>query len=141
MSMQQQATIKEVAREITIGNTCYVNRKSTKIITIDHSIEDPEQLAAQEQTVAELERKIEKYLKIEKLTAGNEMRIRKDFLDELPDKSVRKQLSNALNRKNPVRNFNQTLESNMELNQHWRNFKVIEYQRWVSNLMIEAYIY
>ena len=141
MSKKKQATIKEIAREITIGNTCYINRKSTKITTIDHSIEDSEQLAAQEQMVAELERKIEKYLKIEKLTAENEMRIMKDFLDELPDKSVRKQLSNALNRKNPVRNFNQTLDSNMELNQHWRNFKVEESQRWVSNIMIEAYIY
>jgi len=141
MSKKKQATIKEIAREIAFGNTCYIDRKSTKITTIDHSIEDPEKLTAQAQTLAELERKIEKYLKIEKLNAEEELRIMKDFPEELPDKSVRKQLSNALNRKNPVRNFNQVVESDIELNQHWRNFKVEEYKRWVSNIMIEAYIY
>ena len=141
MSMNKQDTIKEIAREIAIGNTCYVNRKSVKITTIDYSIEDAEKLAVQEQTIAEIERKIEKYLKIGKLSAESELRIMKDFPDELPDKSIRKQLSNALNRKNPVRNFMQVIESDMELNQHWRNFKVEEYQRWVSNMMIEAYIY
>lgn len=139
--MNKQDTIKEIAREIAIGNTCYVNRKSVKITTIDYSIEDAEKLAVQEQTIAEIERKIEKYLKIGKLSAESELRIMKDFPDELPDKSIRKQLSNALNRKNPVRNFMQVIESDMELNQHWRNFKVEEYQRWVSNMMIEAYIY
>ncbi|MFK8009731.1 MAG: UPF0158 family protein [Saprospiraceae bacterium] len=141
MSRKKQVTIKEIAEEIALGNTCYVNRKSVKITTIDHSIEDPQKLATQEQTLAELERKIDKYLKIEKLSAENEMRIMKDFPEELPDKSVRKQLTNALNRKNPVRNFMQVVESDIALNQHWRNFKVEEYQRWVSNIMIEAYIY
>jgi hypothetical protein len=141
MSKRKQATIKEIAREIAIGNTCYINRKSVKITTIDHSIEDPEKLAAQEQTLAEIERKIDKYLKLEKLSAEEEMMIMKDFPEELPDKSVRKQLINALNRKNPVRNFMQVVESDIALNQHWRNFQVEEYQRLVSNIMIEAAIY
>ena len=141
MSKKKQATIKEIAREIARGNTCYINRKSVEITTIDHSIEDPEKLAAQEQKVAELERKIEKYLKIEKLSAENEMMIMKDFPEELPDRSVRKQLTNALNRKNPVRNFMQVVESDIALNQHWKNFQVEEYQRWVSNILIEAYIH
>ena len=141
MPILKQITIKEIAKEIAIGNTCYINRKSAIVTTIDQSIEDPEKLAAQEQTLAELERKIEKYVKVEKLNAENEMRIMKDFPEELPDKSVRKQLSNALSRKNPVRNFNQVVESDIELNQHWRNFKMEEYQRWVSNIMIDAYLY
>ncbi len=141
MSIKKQATIKRIAKEIALGNTCYINRKSVQITTIDYSIEDPEKLVVQEQTLAEIERKIEKYLKIEKLSEENELRIMKDFPEELPDKSIRKQLSNALNRKNPVRNFMQVVESDIALNQYWKNFKEEEYQRWVSNIMIEAYIY
>lgn len=141
MSRHKQATIKEIASAIALGNTCYINRKSTKITTIDYSIEDPKQLAIQEQTLAELERKIEKYLKIEKLSAENEMRIMKDFPEELQNKSVRKQLSNALNRNNPVRNFFQVVESDIELNQHWKNFKEEEYKRWVSNILIDASVH
>ena len=139
MSKIQKSVIKEIAREIAIGNTCYIHRYSTKITTIDNSIEDKEMIATQEQTQAELERKIESYLKIEKLSTKDQLIIMKDFLEELPDKSVRKQVSNALNRKNPIRNFNQTIESDMELNQHWRNFNFEEYQRWVSNFIIDAH--
>ena len=141
MSRLKQSAIKEIAREITIGNTCYIHRYSAKITTIDNSIEDPDLLAAQEKTLAELERKIENYVKIEKLSTEDQLVIMKDFLEELPDKSVRKQLSNALNRKNPVRNFKQAIESDMELNQHWGNFNFEEYQRYVSNFVIDAYNY
>ena len=141
MSRKKQTTIKEIAREIALGNTCYVNRKTIKITIIDHTIEDPEKLTAQEQILAELGRKIEKYLIIEKLSVEDEMRIMKDFPDELSDKSIRKQLSNALNRKNPVRNFMQVVESDIALDQHWRNYKVEEYKRLVSNILIEAYIH
>ena len=141
MSLLKQATVKEIAREIANGNTCYINRRSVKITSIDHSIEDPKKLATQAQTLNTLEREIEKYLKIEKLSAEDELRIMKDFPEELSDKSVRKQLSNALNRKNPVRNFMQVVESEIGLNQHWKNFKAEEYQRRVSIIMVEAYIH
>ena len=141
MSRLKQATIKEIASAIAVGNTCYVDKKSVKITTIDYSMEDAKQLAAQEETLTELERQSEKYLKIEKLEAADDLRIMKDFPEELPDKSMRKQLSNALNRKNPVRNFMQVIESDMELKLHWKNFKAEEYQRRVSNLLIEARIH
>lgn len=141
MSLIQKSAIKEIAREIALGNTCYIDRYSSEVTTIDHGIEDAEQLAAQAQTQAELERKIDNYVKIAKLTAAEQMVIMKDFLDEQPDRSVHKQLTNALSRKNPVRNFMQAVESDMALSQHWQNFNLSEYQRWVSDLIIEAYNY
>lgn len=141
MSILHSSVIKHIAREIANGNTCYIHRSSKKITTIDHSIEDKKIIASQKQIQSELERKIENYLKFENLSVDDQFMIMKDFLDELPNKSVRKQLSNALNRKNPVRNFNQAIESDVELNQHWRNFNFAEYQRWVSNFIIDAYNY
>ncbi|MFT5834276.1 MAG: hypothetical protein ACI97N_001914 [Cognaticolwellia sp.] len=141
MSNIQKSTIKEIAEEIAIDNTCYIQRLTKKVITIDHSLEDPKLIAAQEQTLAELERKIENYIKIEKLSTQDKRVIMEYFLEELPDRSVRKELSNALNRKNPVRNFNKAVESDIDLNQHWRNFKAEEYQRWVSNFIADAYLY
>ena len=141
MSRLQSSAIKEVAREIVIGNTCYIHRYTAKVTIIDNSIEDSETITTQEQTQADIEKKIDNYIKIEKLSTENQLVIMKLFLDEIPDRSVRKQLSNALNRKNPVRNFNQTVESDMVLNQHWINFKFEEYQRWISNFVIDAYNY
>ncbi len=139
MTVISQSVIKEIAREIAIGNICYIHRYSTKITTIDHSIEDEKLIEAQEKIQAELERKIENYLKLEQLSPEDQLVIMRDFLQELPDKSVRKQLSNALNRKNPIRNFNQAVEGDVGLNQHWRNFNFEEYQRWISNFIIDAH--
>ena len=141
MARIQQSDIKEIAREIAIGNTCYIHRYSAKVTTIDHSIEDAILLAAQEKAQAELEGAIESYVKIEKLSREEQMVMMKDFVEELSDKSLRKQLSNALNRNNPVRNFKQVVESDMELNQHWKSFSFEEYQRLVSNFIIDAYNY
>ena len=141
MSKLQQSAIKEIARAIALGNTCYIHRYTAKITIIDHSIEDTEMIAAQELIQLELEQKIESHLKIEKLSTEDQLVIMRDFLVELSDRSVRKQLSNALNRKNPVRNFNQTVESDIGLHQHWKKFNFDEYQQWVSNFIIDAYNY
>ncbi|MCP4439345.1 MAG: hypothetical protein GY810_10435 [Aureispira sp.] len=137
----KKSVIKEIGKQIAIGNTCYLQRYTGKVTIIDNSTEDIKLIAAQEQTLLELERKMENYVKIEKPSIENRLAIMKDFLDELPDKSVRKQLSNALKRNNPVRNFKKTIESDIELTQHWSNFKVKEYQQWVSNCIIDAYNY
>ena len=130
MPIIKKETIKKIARDIANGNTVYINRRNAKITVKEYS-DDPKKIVAQEKTVAEIEQKIENYLKIENLSADDQLEIMHNFLKELPDKSLRKQLSNALNRKNPIRNFSQTVESDMELHQHWRNFNFAEYQRWV----------
>lgn len=141
MPLVKKETIKGIAKDIANGKVCYINRRNAKITVIDPFTEDPKKIATQEKTVAEFELKIEKYLKIEKLSADDQLEIMRNFLKELSDKSVRKQLSNALNRKNPIRNFSQTVESDIELHQHWRNFNTAEYQRWVSDYIIAAYNY
>ena len=141
MSKIKQSTIKEIAKEILFGNTCYLQRATKKTITIDHSIEDKKLIAVQDIRQAELEQKGRSYIKIEKLSTENQLVIMKDFIEELRNKSSRREVSNALNRKNPVRNFNQVIEGNMELNAHWRRFNNEEHQRWVSNFIADAYHY
>ena len=141
MSKLQLPLIKQLAREIAKGNTCYIDRYNKKITVIDLSTEDAKEIAAQEETLALVEKKIENHLKLEKLSTEDQVEIMSYFIDEVADKSIRKQLSNGLKRKNPIRNFMQTIESDMELNQQWRIFKFEEYQRWVSNFIIDAYNY
>ena len=141
MSILAQSVINEIATEIAKGKICYIHRYTTKVTSIDPSIEDPKSLAAQEQRLAEVEKKIDSYVKIEKPNATNQLVIMERFLAEVSDRSVRKELSNALNRKKPARNFMTAVEGDMELNQHWRNFKIKEYQEWVAKLIIDAYNY
>ncbi len=141
MPIIKKATIKEIARDIAHGKIYYINKRNAKITIIDPTIEDPKKIAVQEQSIAELENKIDNYLKIENLSADDQLEIMRNFIKELSDKSDRKQLSDALKRKNPARNFSQTVESDIELQQHWRNFNQSEYRRWVSDFIIAAYNY
>ena len=140
-STVQQSAIREIVKEIAKGNTCYMDRYTSKIIIIDNSIEDVEEIAAQKQTEIEIENKIENYVKLNKLSEKIQLMIMKDFLDEIVDKSVRKELSNSLKRKSPIRNFTREIESNMGLNQHWENYNGKESERWVTNILIDAYNY
>lgn len=140
-STVQQSAIREIVEEIALGNTCYMDRYTSKITIIDNLTEDIELIAAQEKTLVEIEKKIEKYVKLEKLGEKDQLMIMKDFLDEVIDKSVRKELSNSLKRKSPIRNFTREVESNMGLNQHWANFNFKESERWVTNFLIDAYNY
>lgn len=141
MSKVQQPLIKEMAREIAKGNTCYFNIYNKKITTIDLSTDDEKVIKTQEEALIQIEKKIEDHLKMEKLSTEDQIEIMGYFIEEVADKSVRKQLTNGLKRKNPIRNFMQTIESDMLLNQQWRIFKFEEYQRWVSNFIIDAHNY
>ena len=135
MSKLSPSVIKEIAGEIALGNACYVNKLSGEITVIDKSTEDEKTIAAQAQRLLEIEKTLDSYIVIDKLPTKTQLEIMKAFLVEIEDRSVRKQLSNALNRKNPVRNFNQTIESNMELSQHWRNFNKEECGDWIIALL------
>lgn len=141
MAIVKESTIKEIAKEVAIGNTCYVHRSTMKITTIDHSLEDEKLIAAQAKKEAEMDAKIERYVRIAKPSVDDQLEMMEYFIEEFQDKSIRKQLSNALRRKNPIRNFMQTIESDMELQLHWGNFSRGEYQRWVSNFIIDSYNY
>ncbi len=141
MSKLQPAAIKEIVNAINEGNTCFLHRFSAKITVIDNKLEDPVELEKQNKLIAQIEKKIESYIRIDQPTTEDQLVIMQDFLDDVPDKSIRKQLSNALNRGNPVRNFLQVVESDMVLNIHWNRFNFVEQQRWVSNIIIDAYNY
>lgn len=139
MAILGQSTIREIAKEIASGNTCYVHRSTRKITTIDASLEGIENISAKAEVLALIEKKSGEYVKIEKLSTQEQLVIMRDFMDELPDRAVRKQIANALSRKNPIRNFEQSVGGDTELSQHWENFNFEEYQTWVSNLIYDEH--
>ncbi len=141
MSRLHQAAIKELAKEIANGNTCYIHHTSRKITTINNELKDKKLIAEQAKAIAAIELKIDDHLKIEPQSTEDQIEIMRYFIDEMSDKSIRKEMTNALKRKNPLRNFIQVIESDMELRQRWRIFKFDEDQRWVSNFIIDAYNY
>lgn len=141
MSIVKPVVINQLAKEVAKGNICYVNRRTSKITVIDNSLEDESELIKQAEALTQIEKKIDNFVKIEEPGNNEMLIIMKEFLDELTDRSVAKQLSNALNRKNPMRNFKTAVMGDMDLNNHWMNYKSEEYQRWVANVIVDAYNY
>lgn len=140
------SVIKEIAQHLDSGSTCYINRNTGEIKVIENAKEvraegDEEAIALRKAEVAELEAKSERFLKMEPMPSNYYLQVMRDFIEELREPDVMKQLSNALNRKKPMRNFTQVVSSDEILGQHWFNFKSEEYQRYVSNFIIDAYNY
>jgi len=140
-SMAHKSLTKAIARELELGNTCYVNRQSRKITTIvdlEAGMDSPEERDAQ---LEKLEANIKKYYKVPRMSADEEIHVMKDFAEEDINTSIRKELTNALKRKSPIRNFMQIIENQEDLYQYWLIFKAKWYQEWVRGYLLDVYRY
>ena len=77
MSILPQSVIKQIAKEVELGNTCYIQRFTRKITIIDQLTQDQKLIVAQRETQAELDKKIDNYVKIEKLSDDVRQSVRK----------------------------------------------------------------
>ena len=121
--------IKEVAKLVNRGNTCYINRKNRKIVTIE-----PE---AQAELNKELT--IEKCIIVSPMPKQTVSMVMQDFLLEVADNSLRKELTNALRRKNPMRNFLQVVDNSVDIGQHWRRYKAQRCEQYVRQVFLDEY--
>ncbi len=138
MGLVRTEDIKEIAVHISQGVLVFVHKSSRKIMAMPEPEEGKNEWKAQ---CDKLEADDKNWLKIKTISMDDEIHLRKGFILEATDQHVKKQLTNALNRKKPLRNFTQVVESDEILNQHWRNYRKVAYQDWVSNYIIEAYNY
>lgn len=130
--------VKEVARLIAKDNICYIDKKHREITAIEMANRNTPEIALQ---ISLLEEHIGKYIKVEPMSTRETIFIMKDFLLEVTDQDVKKELSHSLNRKNPMRNFLQIVESRIDINQHWTHFKAEQYEAYVEEKIIKDYNY
>ncbi len=130
--------VKEVAKELEQGNLCYVEKSSRSIVQITPDSKNTPETKAQ---IAKLEEHIERYIKIAPMTTAELIFVMKDFLLEVTDQEIKKELTNGLNRKNPTRNFLQITASRIDINQHWTLFKKEQYETHVEKHIITDYNY
>ncbi len=126
--------VKKVAKLVFQGNTCYIDRKTREISTIE--ITDDESKLTET-----LEENIEKYIKVLPMPTQVLGFAMKDFLQEVTDQEVRKELINGLKRNNPTRNFLQVVESRYDIQQHWIHFKADQCEEYVKKIFINEYNY
>ena len=121
--------IKEVAKLVNRGNTCYINRKNRKIVTI----------APEDQSELNKELTIEKCIIVPPMSMQTLSMVMQDFLLEVTDNSLKKELTNALRRKSPMRNFLQVVDNSVDIGQHWRRYKAQRYEQYVRQVFLDEY--
>jgi len=127
--------------ELEAGNICYVNRQNRKITTVVDLEEGEESSKERDAQIEKLEEHIRKYYKVPRMSADEAIHVMKDFAEEAINTSIRKELINALKRKNPVRNYMRIIENQEELYEYWLIFKRKWYQEWVRGYLLDIYRY
>ncbi|MEE9373090.1 MAG: UPF0158 family protein [Saprospiraceae bacterium] len=130
--------VKEVAKLLEQDQMCYVDRATREVTKIDLSQKKSPEIKEQ---IILLEQKSAKYLKIVPMPRQTLVFTMQDFLQEVTDQEIKKELRNGLKRKHPMRNFMQIVESRYDINQHWNLFKSEQYAKYVGQLFINDYNY
>lgn len=136
--MSPDELVNEIAKLLENDNICYLERANRQIISIE---EDELNTPEGAEQLAMIEDNIEKYLKFPPIPTQRLLIIMQDFLAEVTDKEIERELSKSLKRKNPTRNFLQIVESRIDINQHWKLFKREQSEEYVAKIFIKDYNY
>lgn len=130
--------VKDVAKLLEQGYICYVEKQARKIHSfLIEELNTPENI----KLIAEIERKIKNYIKVEIMPNQKLLFVMEDFLEVVTDDGLKKELVSSLKRNHPTRNFLQIIESRPDISQHWRMFKKEKYEEYVGDVFIEDYNY
>lgn len=139
--MAHKSLTKAIAKELLAGNICYINRQNRQITTIVDLEEGVENTPDRQAKLEKLETNIKKYYKVPRMSSEEAIHVMHDFIEEDLAFVNRKELKNALRRKNPKRNFLQILQNDEDLYEYWLIFKAKWYQEWVRGYLLDIYRY
>ena len=130
--------VKEIAKQLDNNIICFVNKADRSIEVIE--LDDLSEAEVSERT-ALFEAKSSSYIKVPPMPTQVLQFAMEEFLGEVTDAEVEKELGKALQRKNPTRNFLQVVNSRFDIKQHWRNFKREKNIEFVGKQFIKDYNY
>jgi len=133
--------VREIAINVINGNTCYIGVSTAKIEYLLAEPTSEKEIKENEKLLAKVQAKPDDYLMIGELPMEDLLESMRNFADQLKDSKKAKELNNALNRKKPIRNFMQGIESDMEYALYWDSFSINWRAKWVADYIIEAHNY
>ena len=110
--------VRKTAESIDCGMICFINPDTLEMEDVPKTLledsfifEEEEEEDGQENVTINLEhRKWEKYITVEPLESRESYRIMKDFISEVDDLKLQKQLINTLSNRHPFANFKYLIE-------------------------------
>lgn len=139
--MAHSSLTKEISRKLEAGMICYVHKSTRKIRTVVDLEDGMEDTPERQKELEYLEKNSKQYMRVPRMSSFERVHVMKDFIEEELSNSIKKELKNALKRKNPTRNYMQIIHSQEDLTQYWLNFKAKWYQEWVRGYLLDIYKY
>ncbi len=124
--------IKEISGSLQAGITCYLHKESGEIIeTMEGADYDPEwDDGAFGKKLYDIENSPEDYLMFSPMSSSRAFDVMEDFANQLEIMSLKIELVNALDRKQPFRHFKQIVDSS-DARQDWFDFRDAAYENYV----------
>lgn len=125
--------IKSIAEDLDMGMVCYIHKETGEVKTVIDTMSEFYDSTddSWDEELAEIDRDIMSYIKLEKMHSSESFRIMADFTEEVKDQKIRDRLITALERSKPFRNFRNVLDYHDDLLQEWYVYKLERQQAWV----------
>ena len=120
-----KSKLKEIAEELDAGCDCYFNLKTFEIIAIPYfsGVYDEDEFQEMFQTELEkLEKQKKNLLKLEILEGKETFKIMERFADQVPSKSLKLELEEALLNRKPFQHFKYAIDHS-DYRKEWFVFK------------------
>ena len=133
--------IADIADQLDCGNRCFINKKSGQILftpDFDNNIYADQELFTDE--IEELEKNYGDYIVIDRPNSKESFDRMVNFIEQLGDDKLKQQLTNALNKKKPFREFKFTIDNSGIHRQNWFDFKNTYLRQWVIDKFNETVI-
>ena len=129
--------IKEIAEQLDCGNKCYINKETGETKSTPNFDDGYADEGLWTADLNELEEDWDKYVEIEIMESHDSFDLMADFADSVDSKELQDNLTNALNKKHPFRNFKWVVDNSGLYRQKWFDYKNERLIEWVEKKLEE----
>lgn len=122
--------IKDIAQELEIGMSCFVNKKTGELKSIPEELIDEEEW---QDIIDEIENNSENFIEVENMDSHESYNLMLRFVDTVEDKQLSIRLNNALNGQKPFHTFRYELNYSDEYLDKWYEYKSRHMISWVKD--------
>jgi len=132
--------IKEIAEQLDCGFRSFWHRTTNELLFVPDLLSNPEfDGEIFDQDLEKLDNNFGDYIEIEKPNSSDSFEIMANFTERLNDnEKLKNELTKALNKKKPFREFKFVIDNSGVYRQQWFDFKNAQLKQWVTDKLNEA---
>ena len=134
--------LNEIAENLEMGFSCFLNKETAQLITIpkeidfldnefDHEFGD--EFKEWQDDIEIVKNSPDNFFHIESMDSGESFRIMKDFIETVADKELKERLLLAIHVRKPFAHFKSEIDNSGSERERWFEFKKQRFFDWVKH--------